>query len=398
MIISLIFIVLIGAFLITILISPRRRRSLLYHRPSPVLASKKKIILIFTGGTIAGVVDPGTNSIKASTFKKNFFRRIPHKRRLDSIASWRNPPKTATILLSEQMSPKDWRNIAGAIANEINESDVDGIVVAHGTDTMPFTASAVSFILNKIPSIPVIFTGSLSPFSQRGSDAPQNLSDSILAAAHKDLAGVFIVFPSKDGRTRDIHLAVRTQPMSLYRNYFKSIDQKPIGCVENGKISLDRKFPVSYEKTKVRISPHVDSNIEYHRIFPGFNVARTLDRLVDSNNNQIRAVLLELYHSGTGCTRDIAKEYDLKKYISVLNEKGILVFGIPKPQKMYNTSLELENAGLIFLERMSVPAAITKLMWVLGRYQSNAQALEIKQKMSENLRHEIADNSKQFSR
>lgn len=371
--------------------SPRRRRSLLNYKRNSMLESKKKTVLIFTGGTIAGVVDPGTNSIRASIFKKSFFKKIPNKSKLDSVTSWRNPPKTAITLLSEQMTPKDWGDIAGAIANEINESDVHGIVVAHGTDTMPFTASAVSFMLSEIPSIPVIFTGSILPFSQPGSDAPRNLSDSILAATHKDLAGVFIVFPNKDGRTRDIHLAVRTQPISPYGNYFKSIDQKPIGCVKNGEISVDRKFPVPYEKTKVTIRPHVDPNIEYYRIFPGFNAARTLGRLVNSNNNQIRAVLLELYHSGTGSTRDITKEYDLKKYISALNEKGILVFGIPKPEKIYNTSLELENAGLIFLERMSVPAAITKLMWVLGQHQSDSEIDKIKGKMRENLCRELSE-------
>lgn len=394
MIILLLFILLIGAFLITRLMSPRRRRSLLNYKRSSMLESKKKTVLIFTGGTIAGVVHHSTNSIRAvetSVLKKSFFKKIPNKSKLDSITSWKNPPKTATTLLSEQMSPKDWGSIAGAIANEINESDVHGIVVAHGTDTMPFTASAVSFMLNEIPSIPVIFTGSILPFSQPGSDAPRNLSDSILAATHKDLAGVFIVFPSKDGRTRDIHLGVRTQPISPYRNYFKSIDQKPIGCVENGKISLDRKFPVPYEKTKITIRPHVDPNIEYYRIFPGFNAAHTLGRLVNSNNNRIRAVLLELYHSGTGCTREIAKEYDLIKYIFALNEKGTLVFGIPKPEKMYSTSLELEDAGLIFLKRMSIPAAITKLMWLLGQHQSNSEIDKIKGKMRENLRRELSE-------
>lgn len=390
---TIFFIILVAVVLLIIFSGSQRALRLPNYKKNSMEDTRKKINLIFTGGTIAGVVDSKTNSIKASILEKSFFKKIPNSSKLDSIASWRDDlPKRVTILLSEQMIHKEWEHIAAAIAKDINTPNVEGIVVAHGTDTMPFTASAVSFILNEIP-IPVIFTGSILPFSQPGSDAPQNLSDSILAATNRKLAGVFIVFPSKNGKTRDIHLAVRTRLIAPYTNYFNSIDQGPIGCIKNGKISLDQKFPVPLSKPKVAIGPHVDPNIEYYRIFPLFNAAWTLGRLVNSNDNQVRAVLLELYHSGTGCTREIAKEYNLTRYISALTEKGVLVFGMPEPEKMYDTSLELQKAGLIFLKRMSIPAAITKLTCVLGQYQSKEQIPEIKQKMSENLRHEISENS-----
>lgn len=359
--------------------------------------SKTKIRILFAGGTIGGVVDSNTNSIKSSIIEEASLQKIPNASKLALTASWEEPKRVVT-LLSEEMGPEDWTLIAEAIANEINNGKdvVDGIVVTHGTDTIPFTATAVAFMLTEAP-IPIIFTGSNVPFCQPNSDAPQNLSDSILVATHRHIAragGVYIVFPSKDGKSRDIHLAVRTQPISSYRHYLESVDLEPIGCVKNGKVSHRPKLRPyysysSYERRSVRVEAPMDPNIEYFRVYPGFNAARSLGKLASSDNDRIRAVLLELYHSGTGYTRKLPKEYNLAKYVSALHGEGILVFGLPRPETMYDTSLKLQRAGMTFLKKMSTPAAIIKLMLLLGQYQNDSE--KIKEKMQENLRGELCE-------
>ena len=204
---------------------------------------------------------------------------------------------------------------------------------------------------------------------------------------------MYVVFPDKDNESREIHLAMRMQPVPMGREYFESIDSQPLGYVKDRRVFLHEKPPVchpygAFEKKRVTVTAEMDRNVKYYRIYPSFDAATCLGRLVGPNNDRVRAVLLELYHSGTGYTRHTVEEYDLTKYIKTLTKEGVLVFGMPRPRVMYATSLELKGAGLIFLKKMSVPAAITKLMWLLAQYSDKSQ---IENKMLENLRGEISE-------
>lgn len=352
--------------------------------PQDVSSSKKrKITLIYTGGTIGALeknntlASEGTGEVLYQILL-NEYPQIKYDYELNL--------KTPFSLLSENIVPPDWGMIANSIAAEINE-DVDGIVVAHGTDTLPYTTAAVSFMLSEVP-IPVVFTGSLIPPTWKGTDAIQNLFESISFAAKSQLAGVYVVFKAKDN-SRDIFCGTRLMSISPYSKYFGGIDPEDVGKIRNGavdKISIDR-YPKSYRLVgrKVTTDTKIDPNIAFFEVFPGFD-PRYIKNAADYG---AKGVILKLFHSGTACTRH--GMYSLVPIIEECTKKGILIFGTPisksKNEKdAYSTTKQLLKAGLEPLSKMTLEAAIVKLMWVLG-HQKNGEL--VRKEMERNIAGEI---------
>jgi preprotein translocase subunit YajC len=222
--------------------------------------------------------------------------------------------------------PHDWGIIANSIAAEIN-AGVDGIVVAHGTDSLPYTAAAVSFMLSEVP-IPVVFTGSLIPPDKKETDAIQNLYDSILFSAKSQLAGVYAVFKAKDN-SRKIIWSPRLSSISPYSKYFHSIDHRYVGKIENGALEIfSNRYSKRYKlRSKVTTDTKIDPRVAYFEVSPGFDPWY----IEKAFEHGAKGMILKLFHSSTACTRNGKySSYSLAPIIKKF-KNDILIFGIPLP-------------------------------------------------------------------
>ena len=347
---------------------------------------KKRITLIYTGGTIGA-----SEKIGDATLKSEGTGEVLHKILLDEHPEIKNEYdlsfKRHISLLSENIVPHDWAEIANSIAAEINEG-ADGIVVAHGTDSLPYTAAAVSFMLSDIP-VPVVFTGSLVPPDRKGTDAIQNLYDSVLFSAKSQFAGVYVVFKAKDS-SRRIFLGNRLLPIPPYSKFFDSIDHKYVGKIKNGALEIfSNRYPKRHElRGKITKNAEIDPHVAFFKVFPGFDpwyIEKAFER-------GAKGIILNLFHSGTACTRNGKYgRYSLVPVIKKCTGRGVLIFGTPlsgskKEYGIYSTTSQLMKAGLIPLSRMSSEAAIVKLMWVLGH--QNERKLIVNE-MNKNIAGEI---------
>ena len=347
---------------------------------------KRKITLIYTGGTI-GV----SGKIRGDILKSEGTGEALHQILLDKHPEIKDDYdlsfKRHISLLSENIVPYDWGKIANSIAVEIDEG-VNGIVVAHGTDSLPYTTAAVSFMLSDIP-IPVVFTGSLVPPDRKGTDAIQNLYDSILFSAKSQLAGVYAVFKA-GSNSRKIFFGTRLLPISPYSKYFYSIDHKYVGIIKNGALKISsNQYPKRHRLIgKITRNRKIDPNVSFFKVFPGFDpgcIEQAFER-------GAKGIILDLFHSGTACTRNGKySDYSLIPTIKRLGKK-VLIFGThlseSKEGGIYRTTNELLKSGLIPLKPMSSESAIVKLMWVLGHQENREQIVK---EMNSNIAGEIID-------
>lgn len=360
----------------------------------PVLTSVRRgsrIALIGVGGTAQSTSDEDDNYKPSAQGEQVLQDIISSKPELS--ADFDIKIKHTWPLLSEDLHPSDWGPIAFAIAKEINESQDRpyGIVVTHGTDTLPFTASAITFMFETLP-VPVVFTGSLLPPKFEQSDAPDNVRDSILLAANADYAGVFVVFQRPGGSARKITLANQTLSIPAYGRAFIALDNTCTGRVRDGHVVFSppmRSRLLRRQDRPVTVSPRtqIDDRVRVINVYPGLRP----DDLLRTAENNCRAIILRLYHSGTACTRDIRGEaLSLVPAISKCRKSNVLVFGLPldhvESSHVYRSTRMLMDAGLEALPRMSVEAAYVKLIWLLGQ---GLKPTTVCQQMRMNLRGEV---------
>lgn len=305
----------------------------------------KKLLLLSTGGTIASVVsDEGL---------------VPGESGSQLLATLGSLPYDITVkdilqLDSSNIQPEEWRKIAKSIY--ANRNDYDGIVVSHGTDTMAYTASMMTFMLQGI-NLPVVFTGSQVPINVMLSDAPDNMRIAFAAAA-ECAPGIYLAFDRKIMRgCRSVK--VRTTAF----NAFDSVNVPPVAEVtSDGLVIKDKEC---HNHTECTLNTKIDTNVSLVKLFPGFD-PRFLHTMAD---NGCRGIVIEGYGLGgmTYIRRNVAAA------IGKLIRRGIPV--IASSQCLYErsdlTKYEVGRQalleGAISARDMTSESAITKLMWALGQ-------------------------------
>lgn len=340
------------------------------------MSKKTSVLLIYTGGTIGMMQDARTNELRPFDFK-TLTRQIPELNKFDidlsSIAA-------THPIDSSNMHPDVWVGLANTIQK--NYSRYDGFVILHGSDTMSFTASALSFMLENLGK-PVVLTGSQLPIGIIRTDGKENLITAIEIAAAREkgkpiVSEVCIYFEYK------LYRGNRTfKYNSAHFDAFKSPNY-PWLAEAGVKIQYNYNALLKPKGKALKVHTSLINDIAVLKLFPGISQKITSAIL---NTPGTKAVILETFGAGN-CTTQEWFTNELKKAI----DKGIIVLNITQClegrviQGMYETSSHLKKIGVIGGEDLTFEAAVTKLMFLLGQKPSNAQ---LKKLLSSDLRGEL---------
>jgi L-asparaginase len=340
------------------------------------MIGQTSILVIYTGGTIGMVQDPKTMTLRPLTFDI-LYKYLPVLENFNCrIDFYTFEP----LLDSSNMNPAFWVHLADVIDEKYE--DYDGFVVLHGSDTMAYTASALSFMLENLNK-PVIFTGSQLPIGMVRTDGRENFINSVEIAAAKEfdtpvVPEVAICFENKLYRgNRTSKLNAENFKAFISGNY-------PLLGEVGVHIKYYRDLIMKPNFKKLKVSKELDENIAIIKLFPGIS-QNAIDAVL--NTRGLRAVILETFGAGNAPT----VQWFLDEIREAV-ERGIIVFNVTQckggtvEMGKYETSAGLGKIGVIGGYDITTESAVTKLMYLLGCGYSTDS---VKQLLQTSLRGEM---------
>jgi L-asparaginase len=316
------------------------------------MPKRPKICVLFAGGTLGMLKNRRTDALEPATGAAELIQQIPEIQKYLQLDL-----KIITNIDSSNMAPSHWTEIADKIHSLYDR--YEGFVVIQGTDTMAYTASALSFALQNL-SKPVILTGSLIPLSEIGADARTNLIYACLTAA-ENIAEVCITFSNK---------IIRGNRAKKHHESFTDVFHSPnYPCLgELGRPSSIYEWAKKRRKRILKVQSKFDEKISLIKLFPGFD-PKILDRVIDRGAH---GIIIEGFGPGNIPFMDNSILPQIKKCtklgipLIVANqmERGITNLNA------YEAGLEAKKAGAISSHDMTTEAVVTKLMWALANKKS----------------------------
>ncbi len=339
-------------------------------------AADTSIFIIYTGGTIGMDYDKDGNHLVPLDFKY-IIDKVPELKRFDfelTVLSMNEP------IDSSNVQPHHWLNIGRMIYDFYN--DYDAFVVLHGTDTMAYSASALSYLLENLEK-PVIFTGAQLPIGVTRTDARENLISALEIASTKDEHGkalvpeVCIFFDNlllRGNRARKVQ--------SFNFTAFKSQNCPPL-AVAGIHIDYHKQLILPQPTEPFWFYNKMDSNVIIIKLYPGLSPS-SLNHILHTPD--LRGVVLETFGSGNAPSDD--------DFVNILKEaidRGIFIYNVSQCnggviQGLYETSKKLAEIGVVSGGDITPEAAITKLMFLLGNEHDNEM---IRRKLESSLRGEL---------
>jgi len=326
----------------------------------------KNILVVFTGGTIGSIATDGIiNTSDASSFKliRLFQQHYENHRQIhfDTIQPLQ--------ILSENIAPGAWTTIIAAL--EAAQPDrYDGIVITHGTDTLAYTACALSFYFNAA-RIPMLLVASDYPLAHPKANGLENFICAVEFILQLNQAGVFVPYRNQQ-QTTQLHKATHlTCSLQLSGDFF-SVQGKSYLHFENRQFSPSNPAAKQTPTQCIPLKASFSERILMIKPYPGLNYARF-------NLDNVDAVLHDLYHSGTACASlQWGENYSLAEFIKRCEKQGITVYLAPaiKSADAYQSTQALIEQGANIIWNMSIEAAYVKLMLAYENFDDKQEIMD----------------------
>jgi glutamyl-tRNA(Gln) amidotransferase subunit D len=319
------------------------------------------VSILSTGGTIASKVDYRTGAVNPALTAQDLYDTVPELKDHANVRA-----KVLMSVFSEDIKPSDWTKMARAVASEIKQG-TDGVIIAHGTDTLGFTSAALSFALQNL-SIPVVLVGSQRSSDRPSSDAAMNLILATDFVGRVDAAEVMLVM---HGETDDsfgfAHRGTRVRKShTSRRDAFQSVNTYPLFRIDSSGITemnppLLRRDP----NRTLKIKPKFEEKVAIVKTYPGFS-HDVIDHLV---NHEYKGIVIE--GTGLGHAPKV-----LQPSVKRAVEAGVIVAMTSQcisgrvDMDVYRTGVELLELGVMACEDMLTETTFVKLSWLLANMKT----------------------------
>ncbi|MHA2033964.1 MAG: Glu-tRNA(Gln) amidotransferase GatDE subunit D [Candidatus Thorarchaeota archaeon] len=315
------------------------------------------VAVLSTGGTIASRVDYQTGAVNPALSAQDLYEAVPE---LQSHANIR--ARVVMSKFSEDITPADWATIAKRTAREIRNG-ADGVVIAHGTDTLALTAAALSFSLQNLP-VPVVLVGSQRSSDRPSSDAALNLVAAVDVAGRADAAEVLLVMHGETDDTFTLaHRGTRARKChTSRRDAFQSINASPVFRVESSEITemsppLYRRDPTR----RLRVKAKFDDHVALIKMYPGLK-PDVIEYLISAG---YRGIVLEgtgLGHTPQSIHLAVKQAIDAGVVVAMTSQ---CIWG-RVDMNVYRSGVKLLDIGVVPCQDMLPETALVKLMWLLA--------------------------------
>jgi glutamyl-tRNA(Gln) amidotransferase subunit D len=317
-----------------------------------------KVVIMSTGGTIASRVDYRTGAVRSAISASDLYGVVPELADLAQVDT-----QIVLSIYSENLTQQHWSQIAKTAAKNIEEG-AKGVVIAHGTDTMAYTAAALSFALQNLP-VPVIVVGAQRSSDRPSSDAATNLIGAVKAAAygpfaevaiamHETVADTCIIF-NRGTRVRKCHTS--------RRDTFKPVNDSPIARATDQELTmLTQNYRKRDSNAQLILKPNFSKKVALVKFYPGMDPA-IIDWYAE---NGFQGILLEgsgLGHVSSECFGAIQRAVGRGVFVALASQ---CIWGRVN-MNVYDTGRDLLALGVVPTDDMFPETALVKLMWTLGQ-------------------------------